>query len=225
MFRAMFSPIIRSTRLYLQHLVLFTQVAAGWCHGWVETHVSGDVFAHHQEHSTVFTASGIIHPSCCPLVSWMSCNSCFGRCFRPSSGALNCIYSIWYYSPKLLPAGVMDEFQLMLREMFSPIIRSTWLYLQHLVLFTQVAAGWCHGWVETHVSGHVLAHHQEHLTVFTASGIIHRSCCRLVSWMSFNSCFGRCFRPSSGALDYLQHLVLFTQAAAGWCHGWVETHV
>jgi hypothetical protein len=30
MFRAMFSPIIRSTRLYLQHLVVFTQVATGW---------------------------------------------------------------------------------------------------------------------------------------------------------------------------------------------------
>jgi len=31
MFRAMFSPIIRSTRLYLQYLVVLTQVAAGWC--------------------------------------------------------------------------------------------------------------------------------------------------------------------------------------------------
>jgi hypothetical protein len=35
-------------------------------------HVSGDVFAHHQEHLTVFTASGSIHPSRCRLVSWMS---------------------------------------------------------------------------------------------------------------------------------------------------------
>jgi hypothetical protein len=31
----------------------------------------------------------------------------------------------------------------MFRVMFSPIIRSTWLYLQYLVVFTQVAAGWC----------------------------------------------------------------------------------
>jgi hypothetical protein len=30
MFRAMFSPIIRSTLLYLQYLVVFTRVAAGW---------------------------------------------------------------------------------------------------------------------------------------------------------------------------------------------------
>jgi hypothetical protein len=35
MFRAMFSPIIRNILLYLQYLVVFTQVAAGWCLGWV----------------------------------------------------------------------------------------------------------------------------------------------------------------------------------------------
>ena len=27
--------------------------------------VSGDVFVHHQEHLTVFTVSGSVHPSCC----------------------------------------------------------------------------------------------------------------------------------------------------------------
>ena len=36
--------------------------------------------------------------------------------------------------------------------------------------------------------------------------------------------FERCFRPSSGALDYLQLPVVFTQVAAGWCHGCVETN-
>jgi len=30
----------------------------------------------------------------------------------------------------------------MFQAMFSPIIRSTWLYLQYLVVFAQVAAGW-----------------------------------------------------------------------------------
>jgi hypothetical protein len=30
-------------------------------------HVSGDNFAHHQEHLTVFTVSGSVHPSCCRL--------------------------------------------------------------------------------------------------------------------------------------------------------------
>ena len=33
MFRAMSSPIIGRTSLYLQLLVMSTDVAAGWCHG------------------------------------------------------------------------------------------------------------------------------------------------------------------------------------------------
>jgi hypothetical protein len=37
-------------------------------------HVSGDVFAHHQEPLTVFTVSGSNNPGCCRLVSWMSWN-------------------------------------------------------------------------------------------------------------------------------------------------------
>jgi len=37
-----------------------------------------------------------------------------------------------------------------------------------------------------HVSGDVFAHHQEHLIVFTASDVVHRHCCRLVSWMRWN---------------------------------------
>ena len=32
-------------------------------------HVSGNVFAQHQEHMTVFTVSGTVHPSYCRLVS------------------------------------------------------------------------------------------------------------------------------------------------------------
>ena len=35
-------------------------------------HVSGNVFTHRQEHSTVFTVSGSIHPGYCRLVPWMS---------------------------------------------------------------------------------------------------------------------------------------------------------
>jgi hypothetical protein len=101
----MFSPIIRSTWLYLQYLVVFTQVAAGWCFEWT---CLGDVFAHHQEHLTVFTVSGSVHPSCCRLVFRMN----------------------------------------MFRAMFSPIIRSTWLYLQYLVVLIQVAVGWCLRWVK-----------------------------------------------------------------------------
>jgi hypothetical protein len=35
-----------------------------------------------------------------------------------------------------------------------------------------------------HVSGDVFSHHQEHLSVFTVSGSVHRSCCWLVSRIS-----------------------------------------
>ena len=38
----------------------------------------------------------------------------------------------------IIPSGLY-----MFRAMFSPIIMSTWLYLQYLVLFNQVVAGWC----------------------------------------------------------------------------------
>ena len=41
-------------------------------YSYLALYVSGDVFAHHQEHLIAFTASGSIHPSCCRLVSWMS---------------------------------------------------------------------------------------------------------------------------------------------------------
>jgi len=50
----------------------------------------------------------------------------------------------------------------MFRAMFSPIIRSTWLYLQYLVTFTNVAAGWCHGWAGTAVPTHPLTHPLTH---------------------------------------------------------------
>ena len=32
-------------------------------------HISGDVFAYHQEHLTVFTVSGSVHPSCSRLAA------------------------------------------------------------------------------------------------------------------------------------------------------------
>jgi hypothetical protein len=33
-------------------------------YSWSAVHVLGDVFAHHQEHLSVFTVSGSVHPSC-----------------------------------------------------------------------------------------------------------------------------------------------------------------
>jgi len=41
-------------------------------------------------------------------------------------------------------------------------------------------------WSALHVSSKIFTHHQKHLTVFTVSGSIHPSSCRLVSWMSWN---------------------------------------
>jgi hypothetical protein len=38
-------------------------------YSWSALHVSGDVFHHYQEHLTLFTVSGSIHPSSCRLVS------------------------------------------------------------------------------------------------------------------------------------------------------------
>jgi len=38
-----------------------------------------------------------------------------------------------------------------------------------------------------HVSGGSSAHHQEHMTVQTASGIVKQYCCLLLSWMRWNS--------------------------------------
>ena len=62
-----------------------------------------------------------------------------------------------------------------------------------------------------HVSGGSSAHRREHITVHTASGIVNQYCCKLVSWMRWNTlffiylflkgstCFRRFLRPSSGA--------------------------
>jgi hypothetical protein len=51
------------------------------------------------------------------------------------------------------------------------------MQLYRLIYYSQLAQ---------HVWGGVFAHHQEHLTVFTASGNVHQCRCRLVSWMSWN---------------------------------------
>jgi hypothetical protein len=38
-----------------------------------------------------------------------------------------------------------------------------------------------------HVSGGSSTHHQEHITVHTASGIVNQYCCLLLSWMRWNA--------------------------------------
>jgi len=51
-----------------------TQLHGPIHHSKSALYVSGEVFAHHQEHLTVFTVYGSIHLSSCGLVSWMSWN-------------------------------------------------------------------------------------------------------------------------------------------------------
>ena len=36
-------------------------------------------------------------------------STCFGREFRPSSRALDCVYSLWCNAPTVLPAGNQDD--------------------------------------------------------------------------------------------------------------------
>jgi len=59
-------PIMKVTnKMQIYRLIYFSLLAL---------HVSGDVFAHHQEHLTVFTVSGSNNTSCCRLVTWMNWN-------------------------------------------------------------------------------------------------------------------------------------------------------
>jgi hypothetical protein len=37
--------------------------------------------------------------------------TCFGQWFRPSSGALDCVYSLWYNAPTMLPAGSVPDYR------------------------------------------------------------------------------------------------------------------
>ena len=136
----------------------------------------GDVFAHHQEHLTVFTVFASVYPICCGLVYWMSWNwvstlpryQMFSPIIRSTllftvSGSVHpsCCRLVSWMSWNWV--SVLPRYQI-----FSPIIRRTWLYLQYLVVFTQVATRWYLGWVET-------------------------------EFQFFQDT--RCFRPSSGALD------------------------
>jgi hypothetical protein len=43
---------------------------------------------------------------------FLVCCTCFGRLFRPSSGAHNCIYSFKYCPPILLQTCIVDEMEL-----------------------------------------------------------------------------------------------------------------
>ena len=49
------------------------------------------------------------------------------------------------YTNILVYLFISNQFY-MFQAMSSPIIRSTWLYLQLMILSADTAAGWYHGW-------------------------------------------------------------------------------
>jgi len=71
-------------------------------------HVSGDVFAHHQEHLAVFTVFGGIHPVCCRLVSWMSSNCSFNSS-KTSAGSNLDEYHLFSFLWRCDPTRVMSS--------------------------------------------------------------------------------------------------------------------
>ena len=78
-------------------------------------------------------------------------STCFRLFLRPSSGANNCTYSFKYCQPILLLAAIVDEMEL----------QGVQSHLSDAL----------------HVSGGSSAHHQEHITVHTASGFVNQYRC------------------------------------------------
>jgi hypothetical protein len=67
---------------------------------------------------------------------FLVCSTCFGRLFRPSSGAHNCIYSFRYCPPILLRAVIVAEMELSSISSTIPAISvdSTWSFKYSYVL-------------------------------------------------------------------------------------------
>jgi hypothetical protein len=95
MFWAMFSPIIRSTWLYLQYLVVFIQVAVGWCQ--IQSSAPDDGWKHclkHEEptwnNELIYIAHfvGYFHDYLHGLQLWNSLNTemCLGKSITSEKG-------------------------------------------------------------------------------------------------------------------------------------------
>jgi len=110
MFWVMFSPIIRSTWLYLQFLVVLTQVAAGWCHGWVFNSsvtpwrklLTNLMYTFDVHKSVRHHTIQINQPTRCSSFTSLSLDvyvwlNMFWAPLCLSSGAYNCTRSLWFY--------------------------------------------------------------------------------------------------------------------------------
>ena len=73
-------------------------------YSYAALHVSGDVFVHHQEHLTVFTASRSIHQCRCRLVSWMIWNSS-NSSMTPSGSDIDVYYQLRWSRGSVLAFG------------------------------------------------------------------------------------------------------------------------
>jgi hypothetical protein len=71
--------------------------------------VPGDVFAHHQEHLTVFTVSGSVHPSCCRLAA------------------------TWVYTTRYCKSSAPDDGQKHRPKHVEPTWNNKLIYVVHLV--------------------------------------------------------------------------------------------
>jgi len=76
---------------------------------------SGSPCMNNQLHATIITL----------LIISIS-STCFGKLFRPSSGALDGVYCLWYSAQMMLPAGDQNEVDcLVCRSIYSCIPDST----------------------------------------------------------------------------------------------------
>jgi len=68
---------------------------------------------------------------------------------------LNCMYSFWYYSHVSLPADIEAEYKIIFSLDISRYFRSSLgaskLFVQLLVLFSCVVAGWYGDWIWVHI--------------------------------------------------------------------------
>jgi hypothetical protein len=141
MFRAMFSPIIRSTWLYLQYLAVFTQVAVGWCLGWVETAKQFQLIQVNSRQQPGWTLPDIVNTDTC---SWWWAKTSHETCRADKEKRINlycCRLLVTFIivsrcpdSWTLILSGVQVRYQLFLYScQISIILESSSAYFRKIL--------------------------------------------------------------------------------------------